>query len=185
MRTAIIPYNPRLKARAHTLRQSMTLAEVLLWKRINGRQILGYDFDRQRPVGEYIVDFYCKALRLAIEVDGQSHDFKEEKDACRQRELEALGIGVLRFWDSEIKTDMQSVLSRLENGMRDREEKLRSSDVPWGKPGEEVEEQMVPSFGGVAAGRGGSGIRGSFCRYRQDCRQTPFRQAGENTCPTL
>jgi very-short-patch-repair endonuclease len=61
----------------------MTLAEILLWKRIKGRQILGCDFDRQRPIGEYIVDFYCKMLRLAIEVDGRSHDFKEDQDVRR------------------------------------------------------------------------------------------------------
>ena len=48
----------------------MTLSEVLLWKSIKGKQMLGYDFDRQRPIDNYIVDFYCKDLKLAIEIDG-------------------------------------------------------------------------------------------------------------------
>ncbi len=110
----IIPYNPRLKEYARYLRRNMTLAEVLLWKQLKSRQLKGFDFDRQRPIGEFIVDFYCKDLRLAIEVDGRSHDFKPEKDADRQDILEKLGVRVLRFWDHDVKNDMRAVLSVIE-----------------------------------------------------------------------
>ena len=99
MQRKIIPYSPKLKARAKEIRHHMTLAEVLLWKRLKNRQVLGCDFDRQRPIGNYIVDFYCKELMLAIEVDGRSHDFKELQDQRRQKEIEAYGIRVLRFWE--------------------------------------------------------------------------------------
>ena len=159
----IIPYNPRLKSLARDLRQNMTLAEVLLWKRIKERQVLGHDFDRQRPIGEYIVDFYCKALRLAIEVDGRTHDFKEDQDARRQGELERLGVAFLRFWDSEVKTNMQSVLDRIETGIREREQDLGNPPRPSGTPpGEGIRKRPVPSSGGVAEGRGGSGIHHEF-----------------------
>ena len=116
----IIPYNPVLKERARQLRKNMTLAEVLLWKRLKGKQIRGYDFDRQRPVDEFIVDFFCKDLQLAIEVDGRSHDFKEEADQRRQSRLEALGVHVLRFWDVEVKNDVGGVVERIEKWMDER-----------------------------------------------------------------
>ena len=113
----IIPYNPVLKDRARQLRKNMTLAEVLLWKRIKGKQLRGYDFDRQRPIDEYIVDFFCKDLQLAIEVDGRSHDFKEESDQRRQKRLESLGIRVLRFWDVDVKNNLGDVVQRIEEWM--------------------------------------------------------------------
>jgi len=126
MKARIVPYKPYLKTKARILRRNMTLAEVLLWNRLKQRQVLGYDFDRQRPIGKYIVDFYCKALRLAIEVDGSSHDFKKNQDVRRQGELELMGVMFLRFWDFEVKTDIQSVISRIETSIREREEDMKN-----------------------------------------------------------
>ena len=117
----IIAYQASAKTFARKLRCEMTLAEVLLWNKLKRRQMLGYDFDRQRPIGKYVVDFYCKVLQLAIEVDGRSHDVKEAVDQKRQRELEALGVAFLRFWDAEVKRDMRGVLARLADGIRHRE----------------------------------------------------------------
>jgi len=77
MRRKILPYNPKLKPLAKALRKNMTLAEVLLWNKLKQKQMLKYDFDRQRPIDNYIVDFYCKDLMLAIEIDGSSHEFEE------------------------------------------------------------------------------------------------------------
>ena len=91
MRQPIIPYNPQLKQRARELRRKMTLAEILLWKRLKGKQLCGYDFDHQRPVGRRIVDFYCKELKLAVDVDGSVHDFRRAQDERRRGEIEALG----------------------------------------------------------------------------------------------
>jgi len=119
-----IPYRSNLKERARELRGEMTLAEILLWKRLKGKQLCGYDFDRQRPVGRRIVDFYCKDLALAVDVDGSVHDFTRKEDEHRQRELESLGVTVLRFWNHEVKTDIGSVLKRLEEWVR-AEEKRR------------------------------------------------------------
>src|SRR5437868_12362174 len=92
MRDRIIPYNPVLKGRARMLRTNTTRAEALLWTKLNRKQMCGYDFDRQRPLDEYIVDFYCKELRLAIEIDGSSHVLKEASDIARQRRLKNLGV---------------------------------------------------------------------------------------------
>jgi very-short-patch-repair endonuclease len=122
----IIPYNPELKKKADYLRKHMTLAEVLLWKRLNQKKMCGYDFDRQRPIGEYIVDFYCKDLRLAIEIDGRSHDVKPDKDKRRQERLESLGARFLRFWDQNVKHDMDTVLRTIREWIEENE-KLETS----------------------------------------------------------
>ena len=73
MKRKIIPYNSKLKELAKQLRQNMTLSEVKLWNELKNGQLMGYDFDRQRPIGNYIVDLFCKDLQLALEVDGITH----------------------------------------------------------------------------------------------------------------
>ena len=115
-RREIIPYNPKLKVLARKLRKNMTFSEVLLWQELKGKQMMGYDFDRQRPIDNYIVDFYCKDLKLAIEVDGSSHNHPEvaKNDIIRQRRLEALGVHFLRFDDLEVKKEMSYVLDRIQ-----------------------------------------------------------------------
>jgi very-short-patch-repair endonuclease len=76
--------------------------------------MMGYDFDRQKPIGNYIVDFYCKDLQLAIEVDGNTHYYNFEEDASRQKELENLGVRFLRFDDLEVKRNILNVLRVIE-----------------------------------------------------------------------
>ncbi len=89
-------YNPNLKALSRRLRRKGTLSEVLLWMQIKGRQIKGYKFTRQKPIGNYIVDFYCSRLRLAIEIDGISHEDKFKEDKIRQKEIEKLRFRILK-----------------------------------------------------------------------------------------
>lgn len=72
-RRKIIPYNPKLKEFARKLRNESTFTEIMVWNYLKKKQMRGYDFDRQRPIDNYIVDFYCKNLQLAIEIDGESH----------------------------------------------------------------------------------------------------------------
>ncbi len=116
MKRKIIPYKPYLKDIARKLRKNMTPSEVLLWDQLKQKKMLGYDFDRQRPIYSYIVDFYCKDLMLAIEIDGVSHDHEEafQADQLRQNELEKLGVQFLRFDDDEVKKDMDNVLRTIE-----------------------------------------------------------------------
>ncbi|WP_426668776.1 endonuclease domain-containing protein [Mucilaginibacter sp. McL0603] len=113
----IIPYNKNLKALARKLRKDMTFGEVLLWNELKDDQFWGFDFDRQRCIDNYIVDFYCKDLMLAIEIDGMSHNYEEAfvKDEIRQRRLESLGVGFIRFTETEMKKDMQNVIRALES----------------------------------------------------------------------
>ena len=87
-----IYYNPKLKALSRELRKKGTLSEPLLWNVLKGRRIKGYQFMRQKPVGNYIVDFFCSKLKLAIEIDGISHNGKGESDKIRQQKLESLGL---------------------------------------------------------------------------------------------
>ena len=111
----IIPYNPKLKELAKKLRQNMTLGEILLWQELKGKQLLDLDFDRQRPIDDYIVDFYCKDLMLAIEIDGDSHEHAEisANDLLRQQRLESLGVHFLRFEDIDVKKNMHWVLEEI------------------------------------------------------------------------
>ena len=116
-----VHYDPLLKERANQLRKHMTLAEVLLWNELKNKQMLGYDFDRQRPIGHYIVDFFCKKLNLAIEIDGQSHNFKATQDVERQKQIERMGVRFMRFWDYEVKHDIKSVLERIRGWILEEE----------------------------------------------------------------
>ena len=94
----------------------MTFGEVLLWNELKDDKFWGFDFDRQRCIDNYIVDFYCKDLMLAIEIDGMSHNFEEAlaNDEIRQSRLESLGVSFIRFTETEVKYDMQNVIRALE-----------------------------------------------------------------------
>ena len=110
-KTPYLPYNKNLKKYSRNLRNDSTLGEVLLWKELRAKK-LGYTFNRQKPILNFIVDFYCKPLNLVLEVDGSSHDSEEaiEKDTKRQLEIESLGLNFLRFDDREVKKDLENVI---------------------------------------------------------------------------
>ena len=117
MKNKIIPYNPKLKEYARQLRKNSTLAEVLLWKNIKNRA-LGVQFHRQVPMLEYIVDFYCHELMLAIEIDGNSHEYRYFEDKARQDKLEDYGVQFIRFSDVDVKNNMFSVSMFLEEKVK-------------------------------------------------------------------
>ncbi len=81
----------------------------MFWIQIKNKAY-GYQFHRQIPIDEFIVDFFCHELQLAIEIDGNTHDYNYDYDMKRQEKLENLGICVLRFSDIEIKKNMNDVL---------------------------------------------------------------------------
>ena len=120
----IIPYNPKLKERARYLRNNSTLSEVLLWKHLKGKQMHAYDFDRQKFIDNYIVDFFCNELMLSIEIDGGSHNYKIEEDEQRQKRLESLGVRFLRFPDLDVKRNIEGVLNTIEGWILENEERL-------------------------------------------------------------
>ncbi|MEW6684900.1 MAG: DUF559 domain-containing protein [Candidatus Edwardsbacteria bacterium] len=113
-----IYYNPKLKERARELRNNSTLSEVLLWQHLKNKQMMGCDFHRQKPIDEYIVDFFCPKLDLIIEIDGESHSDRTEEDKKRQARLESLGFHFLRFWDSEVNQNMEGILLAIEEWIK-------------------------------------------------------------------
>jgi very-short-patch-repair endonuclease len=157
MRREIIPYNPALKELAKKLRQNLTFSEVKLWKELRNGQVMGYDFDRQKPMGNYIVDFYCKDLKLALEVDGITHSDERiaVKDKTRQSELEVLGVSFLRFDALVVINKVESVVREIErwmtayevrNGVSEYVERRRlqrmQPDPPLPLPGGDEQSQV-------------------------------------------
>jgi very-short-patch-repair endonuclease len=110
-----LPYNPNLKKTARKLRKAGNLAEVLLWEQIKNKKFKGLDFDRQKIVGNYIVDFFCSACNVVIEIDGWSHDYKQEYDIEREAFLRGLGLDVIHIADNDVRKQMPSVLDMLYN----------------------------------------------------------------------
>lgn len=109
-------YNKKLKPLARNHRNNSTKAEVRMWCELLSAKQLGYSFLRQRPIGNYIVDFFCKELKLIIEVDGISHHYEENfvKDIERENYLISLGYTVMRFSDEEVMKDINNVQRVLE-----------------------------------------------------------------------
>ena len=116
MKRKIIPYNPKLKEFAKQLRNNSTKAEIILWQKLKRDQMYGYDFHRQKPIDNYILDFFCYELMLGIEVDGYSHEFLEvyEKDQVKENRMNELGITVLRFSDYQVLKDTENVIRAIE-----------------------------------------------------------------------
>lgn len=100
---------------ARKLRENLTPAELVLWGYLKQKP-LGYKFRRQHPLGIYVADFYCHALRLVIEVDGSIHGKKEiaEKDKRREDDLEADGIKVLRVKNEEVEKKLEETINKIE-----------------------------------------------------------------------
>jgi very-short-patch-repair endonuclease len=91
----------------------LTYSERILWNHLKGKALMCYDFHRQKPIFTYIVDFYCPELRLAIEVDGQSHLRNGERDAIRQEAIESFGVHFLRFDGLQVKHQPNEVIATI------------------------------------------------------------------------
>lgn len=105
-----LPQNKLLRPLARELRKNSTLSEVLLWNQLKNKQFFNLDFDRQKIIGNYIVDFYCPSLKLVIEIDGNSHDNKLSYDLKRDDYFALLGLQVIHFADSDVKNNIGVVL---------------------------------------------------------------------------
>jgi very-short-patch-repair endonuclease len=109
-----LPYNTSLKSRAKALRKAENFSEVVFWKEVRNKSFWNIDFDRQRIIGNYIVDFYVKALGLVVEIDGEIHNFQEEYDEKREIYLIDLGLKVFRISTTKILFDTENVMKDLE-----------------------------------------------------------------------
>jgi len=118
-----IQYNNIAKNRGRALRKQGILGEVLLWEKLRRRQMRGYQFNRQKPLDKYIVDFYCRKLDLVIEVDGASHqeDQTHLADEDRENALRGMGLSVLRFSEKEVRYQMPDVLERISQWVEQKE----------------------------------------------------------------
>jgi len=126
------PLPPALLTRARELRRDATDAEQLMWKLLRNRQLDGWKFRRQHPVGKYILDFYCHEARLGIELDGGQHAEPDQAqyDVERAQALEAEGIRVLRFWNNEVLKNTTAVLQEIWNALH---ESLSPNPSPSGR----------------------------------------------------
>ena len=149
MKRKIIPYNPKLIELANKLRQNMTFSEVKLWNELKNGQMMGYDFDRQRPIGNYIVDFYCKDLQLALEVDGITHVDEKAmlKDEIRQEELEIASVSFLRFDALLVVNKVESVVKEIERWIIDYEMKNGIPEFVKRKRNEECPPRFLKEEG--------------------------------------
>ena len=105
---------PEIEQAARRLRGQLTPAEAKLWNALRRRQLAGLKFRCQHPVGQFILDFYCPAKKLAVEVDGDIHNQQLEYDAARTAHLEQFGYRVIRFSNTEVLNDLQVVLDRIQ-----------------------------------------------------------------------
>ena len=121
----MLPYDRHLKRLARRLRNEMTDAERRLWFHLRGKQILDVQFYRQKPIGNYIVDFYAPVVALVVEVDGGQH-FEEAgivQDAERDAYLSAQGLRVLRFSNLDILRELDGVLNEIAFAVEERKKK--------------------------------------------------------------
>jgi len=116
----MLRYNKNLKTLSRNLRKNMTDAEILLWSKIRRKQLRGYQFYRQRIIGNYVVDFYCPKAKLVIEVDGGQHYFDKQNAIDKNREiyLSENGLKVLRFNNLDILQNIDGVLEYIDEYLK-------------------------------------------------------------------
>jgi very-short-patch-repair endonuclease len=132
----------------------MTDAEKKLWRALRRDQIDGLHFRRQHAVGPYVLDFYCPALRLAIELDGGQHALRTAADARRTRRLNAKGIVVLRFWNNDVHGNLEGVLSEIARIVKNRKRQRATAFVALAMSEDLAREHSPsPERGGSDHGR--------------------------------
>jgi very-short-patch-repair endonuclease len=139
----MLRYKAQLKHRARQLRKNMTDSERVLWSRLRGKQLLSVQFYRQKPIGEYIVDFYAPKTKLVVEVDGSQHMEAEhvEKDKHRDEYLAAVGLRVLRFNSREVLEETDAVVEVIYSATEERLQK----EIPLGPPLRKGEDfEVIP-----------------------------------------
>lgn len=106
---------PEILGIAYDLRNRMTEVEKVLWKKLRDRQLNGYRFRRQHPIGDFVVDFFCYTAKLVIEIDGEVHDnsFQKERDLERTRILNNMGLREIRFRNEDVLNNIDLVLSKI------------------------------------------------------------------------
>jgi len=140
MQNRLLRYTGKLKEVARTLRRNMTESEQVLWSRLRGKQLLSVQFYRQKPIGNYIVDFFAPRAELVVEVDGSQHFMTDhvEKDRERDRYLMSRGIRVLRFNSRAVLRDTDSVVEAIYQAMQQKPHKEIPPTPPLRKGGRAI-----------------------------------------------
>ena len=115
-----LPRNPALKKYARQMRNESTITEIIFWVQVTKGRFHNIDFDRQRVIGHYIVDFYVHKLQLIIEIDGDSHKGKERYDTQREADLTALGLAIYRIDAADVKYRIKTTMFKLEQFILER-----------------------------------------------------------------
>ena len=151
-----LPYNPKLRDNAKALRKAGNLSEVIFWNAVKSGQLLDLDFERQKIIGNYIVDFYCPQLDLVVEIDGCSYDNKGQYDLDRDKYLVSLGLEVVHIEDWRVKKDFERVQDEIYALCKNRKESVRptveanNSTPPYRHPSRgEFEAQLKQEYGMV------------------------------------
>jgi very-short-patch-repair endonuclease len=128
----MLNYNANLKDKARQLRKNLTDSERALWSRLRNKQILDIQFYRQKPIGEYIVDFFAPRAKLVVEVDGSQHRVGDhvQKDRIRNGYLASVGLKVLRFNSREVLKESDAVVEAIYRMIKDQ----LSAEIPPGPP---------------------------------------------------
>ncbi|MDP8201014.1 MAG: endonuclease domain-containing protein [Candidatus Tenebribacter burtonii] len=120
-----LPYRKDLKDKARDNRKNLNRPEAKFWYEIlSNRKFLGYRFLRQKPVSDYILDFFCSELKLGIEIDGENHNEQVEYDKMRTLNLNNIGIKIIRYSNADIMCNLEGVYLDLKQKVKEREEEL-------------------------------------------------------------
>lgn len=106
-----------MKHRPRTLQKSSTDAEAKLWHHLRDRQLAGFKFRRQLPLGPYVVDFVCLQAKLIVEVDGGQHAVQRQADESRTAFLREQGFRVMRYWNNEVLAEIEGVLTQIQQAL--------------------------------------------------------------------
>ena len=131
----LIPYNNKLIPRALALRNNMTKAECMVWNLLKKKQMLGFDFDRQRTLLNYIVDFFCYELYLVIEIDGYSHEHSFQYDRKREIDLKKYEIEIIRFSNKDVIFGISNIERSIKTWIENNKERqnlfLNKNNAPF------------------------------------------------------
>ncbi len=160
-----LPYNKNLKERARELRKAGNLSEVLFWNQVKNKQFKGFDFDRQKIIGNYIVDFFCTNCNVVIEIDGSSHNDKIEYDAERDAYLQSLQLTVIHIPVIDVMQNLENVIDMLHHHAAFQENSQKENYHPALKGTPPKEGNFGNRRGGVVWHTQGSGKSLSMVFY--------------------
>lgn len=141
----IPPYDKELKQNARKNRKEMNKPEATMWYNIlRQKKMCGYRFLRQKPIGNYIVDFYCAKLKLIIEIDGESHGDQVEYDRKRESYLIESGFAVIHYSNYDVMSNLEGIYFDLEKRIQKREKEINPLSFPLQKGDQKVSS---PKYG--------------------------------------